>query len=142
MVCSADEKKDLKNRPGQRDTPEGSLIASLTDLLRGYTWRAPADSAGGVGVSLFDSDCICNGALGVMLPSSRMNNADLLQNVIEAALNCGKLLSFAQGAPAEGYPYINNTRLSASRQHLFFCSEIINCCTANKEKPFAEQQFF
>ena len=33
-----------------------------------------------------------------MLPSSRMNNADLLQNVIEAALNCGKLVSFAQGA--------------------------------------------
>ena len=117
-ICAAyagsDLQKDLMqkidwNAPGDfQNRPESFLEELSLIRRRGYTWRAPADSAGGVGVPLFDSDCICNGALGVMLPSSRMNNADLLQNVIEAALNCGKLISFAQGAPAEGYPYINN----------------------------------
>jgi DNA-binding IclR family transcriptional regulator len=78
---------------------------------RGYALRNFPGMTGAVGVPLFEESCRFIGALGVMLSPHRPRNSELLQQVIEATLVCGKLVSFAQGAPAEGYPhYINPER--------------------------------
>jgi DNA-binding IclR family transcriptional regulator len=78
---------------------------------RGYALRNFPGMTGAVGVPLFEESCRFIGALGVMLSPHRPRSSELLQQVIEATLVCGKLVSFAQGAPAEGYPhYINPER--------------------------------
>lgn len=94
---------DFQNRP-EDFAAELSLIRQ-----RGYAMRDPEGKTGAVGVPIFDSSCICNGALGVMLPPGPQRTAELFQNVIEAACSCGKLISFAQGAPSEGYPHFTNS---------------------------------
>lgn len=78
---------------------------------RGYALRNFPGMTGAVGVPLFEESCRFIGALGVMLSPRRPRSSELLQQIIEATLVCGKLVSFAQGAPAEGYPhYINPER--------------------------------
>ena len=96
--------------PGDFQARPEEFAAEL-DLIRqrGYAMRDPEGKTGAVGVPIFDSSCICNGALGVMLPPGPQRTVELFQNVIEAACSCGKLISFAQGAPSEGYPHFTNS---------------------------------
>lgn len=94
---------DFQNRPDDF-AGELSLIRR-----RGYALRDPAGKTGAVGVPVFDGNCTCNGALGVMLPAGPQRTSELFEKVVDATLNCGKLISFAQGAPSEGYPYFTNS---------------------------------
>lgn len=94
---------DFQNRR-QDFEAELELIRS-----RGYALRDPSVQTGAVGVPLFENDGKFNGALGVMLSSSRRRTAEDLQDIIQATLNCGKLISFAQGSPSDGYPFYTNT---------------------------------
>ena len=66
-------------------------------------WYIPG-AVNAVGVPLFEKNGVLNGALGVMLPPQRDLTQDLWQTVIESALSCGKLISYAQGCPVEVYP--------------------------------------
>lgn len=98
---------DFQNRPSDFEA-ELALIRQ-----RGYALRDHGGQPGAVGVPLFEESCRFNGALGVMLPPERKRSKELLSSVIESTLNCGRLITFAQGAPAEGYPHYN---LSARRK--------------------------
>ena len=94
---------DFQNR---REAFEKELLLIRN---RGYALRDPACHHGAIGVPLFDGECRCYGALGVMLTAAPQSSDELFQSVIESTLNCGKLISFAIGAPFEGYPYFTNS---------------------------------
>ena len=71
---------------------------------QGWARRYIPGAVNAVGVPLFEKKGVLNGALGVMLPPQRDLTQESWQTVIESALSCGKLISYAQGCPVEAYP--------------------------------------
>lgn len=115
QICAAYSPEEVRNRlleeidwtrkgDFQADRP-GFEAELLRIRKRGYAMRDLPGDVGALGVPLFGKKGVLTGALGVMLPAQRPRTRELWQHVAEAASSCGKLISFAQGAPLEGYPH-------------------------------------
>lgn len=122
-VCAAYSSEEVRDAllneidwelPGDFQGRRGDFEEELSSIRRrGCALRDIPGGVGAVGVPLFEEGGILNGALGVMLPQQCQRSAEAWQTVIEATAACGKLISFAQGAPLEGYP---NYNISARRK--------------------------
>ena len=76
---------------------------------RGYAFRNLSGNTGALGVPLFEENGVFNGALGVLLPCRTSRDAGFPESAVESTVACGRLISYAQGAPVEEYPNYNTS---------------------------------